>query len=113
MSNRREHRRFETTLSVEIHDSEHPQLGVAMNLSTGGVGVSLDHPLEQGSTVNVSLFLVEEGIEDEKTQPLALKAKVVWCHPYEGEGHRAGLRLLGLTPPAQTRLKHFLGRLAH
>jgi c-di-GMP-binding flagellar brake protein YcgR len=112
MENRREHERFTTSLSVEIIAGGDQVLAVSMNLSQGGVGVAMDRPLPAGTGVQLNLFLVEEGIEDERELPLALQGNVVWCKPRTEQDYIAGIRFLALSPAAQRRLQHFLGRLS-
>jgi len=111
MRKRREHTRFDTSLSLEIFTGKELLLAVSSNLSSGGVGVSMDSALPNGLSVEMSLFLVEEGIEDERTPPLYLKGKVVWCKGGGEVRYTAGIRFLSNTPEQSKRLNHFLSRL--
>ncbi len=112
MDNRREHDRIDTTLALEIFNGEQVVLAVSMNLSVGGVGVNMDSPLPSGRPVELSLFLVEDGIEDERTPPLGMKGEVVWCKNLQGKQYTAGIRFVGMTQEQRHSLEHFLGRLS-
>jgi c-di-GMP-binding flagellar brake protein YcgR len=108
--NRRAHQRYETSLSVEIYTAEDVVHGVAKNLSLGGLGVGLDRTLPAQQQVGLSMFLTEEGIEDELTDPLNVRGEIIWCTEDKGQ-FLAGLRFSPLQPKEQERIQHFLRRL--
>lgn len=113
MRNRRSTLRFCHSLSLEIFTRDDVIPAMAMNLSSGGVGVNMSRTLIQGDTVGMSLFLVEEGIEDETSPTLNIKGKVIWCKQKEGgPGFTAGIRFLTLTLDQKHRLQHFLDQLS-
>ncbi len=113
MRNRRSTLRFSHSLSLEIFTGDDVIPAMAMNLSSGGVGVNMNRPLTQGETVGMSLFLVEEGIEDETSPTLNIKGRIVWCKEKEGVvGFSAGIRFLTLTLDQKHRLRHFLDQLS-
>jgi len=109
-TNRRAHPRFETSLSVEIYLADDVVHGVAKNLSLGGLGVGVDRTLPAQQQVGLSMFLTEEGIEDELTDPLNVRGEIIWCTEDQG-AFLAGLRFFSLQPKEQERLQHFLRRL--
>ena len=108
---RRAHPRFSTSLSLEIYTGEDALPAKARNLSQGGVGVALEGTLPKGAKVGLSMFLVEDGIEDERTEPLNLQGEVIWCTPEQGAGYLAGIQFLQPGPEVVQRLEHFLRRL--
>jgi hypothetical protein len=111
MQNRRAHPRFDTSLSLEIYTGNDVIPAEAKNLSQGGVGIFLATPLPVKAPVGLSMFLVEEGIEDERTAPLNLQGEVMWCTTGEQGGFLAGVRFVTLQPQDLQRLQHFLQRL--
>ena len=117
MENRRSHHRYEISLSCEIVTDTDPDTDTiyakAKNLSVGGLGVACEFDLAVKTRVVVSLFLVEDGIEDAGTEPLTLSGEVVWCTPdNEAEGHLAGLRFLDITEAQKQAVNQILVRLA-
>ena len=117
MENRRSHHRYEISLSCEIVTDTDPDTDTiyakAKNLSVGGLGVACEPEIAVKTRVEVSLFLVEDGIEDAATEPLGLSAEVVWCTPdNEAEGHLAGLRFLDITEAQKQAVNQILVRLA-
>jgi c-di-GMP-binding flagellar brake protein YcgR len=109
--NRRVHLRFDISLSVEIDHAGNVHMAQARNLSIGGLGIALDTGLPDGADLAMKLLLLEEGIEDEKTAPLELSGKVVWCKADPACGYQAGVRFAPIDPSLQKKLTHFLDRL--
>jgi len=110
-SNRRAHARFQVSLSIEVFTGNEAVYATAKNLSVGGLGIAAKVPLPEQGMVGISMFLVEDGIEDERTEPLNLKGQVVWCTPSDSGGYLAGLRFTALTPAHTRVIDHFLKRL--
>ncbi len=108
--NRRAHPRYNTSLSVEIYTGDDVVHGVAKNLSLGGLGVRVDREFPVQTQVGVSMFLTEEGIEDELTEPLNVRGEIIWCTA-DKNTFLAGLRFFPLQPAEQERVQHFLRRL--
>jgi len=111
MQNRREHPRYEISLSVEVFSEGDALPAVARNLSLGGVGIALAQPLAKGAQVGLSMFLLEDGIEDERSAPINLRADVCWCAAEAPRGYTVGLRFLEPTPAEVERIQSFLRRL--
>ena len=77
--NRRLHPRFDISLAAAITLPDGHEISCnARNLSQGGVGVRLAEALQEGATVAVDVFLVEDGIEDATTPTLSVPATVMW-----------------------------------
>jgi hypothetical protein len=88
---------------VEITAEGRRQRAFTVDLSTGGLGVSLRAPLQPGSRVVAEFPL--PGIE----LPLELASRVVWCDP---RTQRAGLYFLDVDPGLAELLEsHVTGRL--
>jgi hypothetical protein len=112
MDNRRIHQRFDTSLSVEIYTGRGVIPAHANNLSQGGLGITLDVPLPVQAQVGLSMFLVEEGIEDERTAPLNVVGQVCWCNQEPSSGRfQAGIRFAQIQAAEVERLGLFLARL--
>lgn len=111
MRNRRSARRINYSVSLEVFTDDDVIPASAMNLSSGGVGINMERPLEANAVVGMSLFLVEEGIEDETSPTLHVRGKVMWCREKAGSGYAAGIRLRSLNPGQLQRLQHLLERM--
>jgi c-di-GMP-binding flagellar brake protein YcgR len=100
-------------LSAELDTFEDQMVVATRDLSLGGMGVDLDRPLKEGSVVSLSLFLVVDEVEDERSAPITARAKVAWCAESDEEGRfSAGLRFDGLTTHQQEWLGRFLAAVA-
>jgi c-di-GMP-binding flagellar brake protein YcgR len=78
------------------------------DISEGGVAVVLEEPLHEGSTIDLSLILTQDGIEDPTEEPFSTKASVMWAAPTEDGQAMVGLRFTGVAAPEAQRLKRFL-----
>jgi c-di-GMP-binding flagellar brake protein YcgR len=108
----RAHPRYATSLSVDVYAGDDVLPALATNLSLGGLGMSLKSEMAANTHVGLSLFLVEDGIEDERTAPLNLRGRVVWCTASpRGGGYMAGVQFEGLQPAEGQRIQEFLRRL--
>lgn len=109
--NRRTYQRFEIQLSAEVNTGVDMYPAQAKNLSRGGVGLALNHPLQENALIGISLFLVEDGIEDATTATLDVQGQVIWLAQTDAGIFEAGIRFAPL-PPNQIRLlDHYLARL--
>jgi hypothetical protein len=111
MENRRAHPRYPTSLSVEVYTGSDLVLAVANNLSLGGLGVATQAPLSEKASVGLSMFLVEEGVEDERTEPINLVGEVIWCTSTDKGGFQAGIRFTKLEESHGQAIRHYLQRL--
>lgn len=109
--NRRAHPRYQVSLSLEVYTGTDVLYANAQNLSVGGLGLAAGAPIPEQAQVGISMFLVEDGIEDETTAPLNLKGQVIWCTPSDAGGFIAGVRFETLSPPQQQAITHYLSRL--
>jgi len=101
--------RFEAKLSCDV---DSPTAGtmtaVTKDLSVGGAALETDLGLPEGETVRLSLFLVVEGIEDERTPPLVVGARVQWSAAGDDGTHTAGVRFVEITDAQKAWLSRVL-----
>lgn len=107
---RRIHQRVDLRLGAELRLKELTVDGTTMNVSAGGVGVECEREIPEDAELVLLLFVVLEDVEDERTPPLAVRARVMWTAPGENPGDpcRAGLRFESITPAQQDWLRRFL-----
>src|SRR4051812_42738730 len=96
--------RFEVHLGAELRVEGKILTATTRNLSEGGVCLQLDRPLKEATTLRVSLYLVEEGVETEGARPLELDATVEWVAEADS-GNTAGLKFPSLSPTQRSGLK--------
>lgn len=111
MPNRRLNLRYEIAAAAEIRLDAEEVPAQARNLSRGGVGLTMGRRLPEGAPLGLSLFLVEDGVEDEITPPLELMGEVIWQSAQADGGHEAGMRFAELDAAQSERLERFLSRL--
>lgn len=108
MIEHRKHQRYDVRLSAEIQNEHGVFTATTRNLSAGGAALECDRPLNDGETLRVSLFLVVDGIEDERTPPLVVRALVMWTAEGDDGSHSAGVRFEGMSPAQTQWLERFL-----
>jgi c-di-GMP-binding flagellar brake protein YcgR len=81
---------------------------VTRNLSVGGAALECERPLREGQQLRLALFLVVEGVEDERTPPLVVVARVMWTGEGDDGSHTAGVRFENITPAQSEWLSRFL-----
>lgn len=111
MDEKRTHPRFDVSLSAEVHTGQDLMIARAKNLSMGGVGLEIDSKLGPNTPVLVSLFLVDDGIEDESSGTLEIQGQMVWVNDVGSSGYEGGVRFAALGPDQVQRLQQFLARL--
>jgi len=112
MDERRRHFRYSISLAGEILQGDHLIEAEANNLSLGGVGFITRTPLMVGSAVALSMFLLEDGIEDERSAPFAADAVVSWCAENKPSGFKIGIRFKAMAPAMEEQLKRYIRRLS-
>lgn len=112
MDNRRRDERFPVSLAVEMSTPDGAVKATIQNMSASGMGFYMEQALEPGLEVTLGLILLEDGIEDPDTAPLALRGEAMWCESAGGgRGYLAGVRFTDLAGEAQQRLEAFLERI--
>jgi len=113
MSEHRVHQRFDVRLSAEVTTAERTFTGTTRNLSAGGCCVEGAYPLAEASEVRVDLFVVYDGIEDERMPPLTTRGTVQWAAETDDGSHAAGIQFAGMTDAQTKWLQGFLTKVDH
>jgi hypothetical protein len=100
-------KRYEIRLSAELRLGKQLVAGVTRNLSVGGVCVEIDRPVAEGQNLQLTLFVVEDGVEAEGARGLQLAAMVQWAAEAD-RGWALGLKFDPLTPQQATALANAL-----
>lgn len=85
--------------------------GQTHDISSGGVSVQMPAALPEGETVQLTLILTQDGIEDPDEEPFEVSANVMWTAPSDSGESMAGLRFGGLDADKQAQLQRFLSAL--
>ena len=97
-SDRREHQRFETSISVDYASGETFLFAYLQNISEMGIFIRTDRPQAVGTCLRLR-FAGDDG------DPLTLEGEVTWINPYRESGDNLnpgmGVRFIELT--ADTR----------
>jgi c-di-GMP-binding flagellar brake protein YcgR len=105
----RQHVRHEVRLSADIETPSGPNMtAITRDLSVGGAALDCEAPLTEGESIKLSLFLVYEGIEDERTPPLVIGARVQWAAEGDNGTHSAGVKFEQITDPQREWLARVL-----
>jgi hypothetical protein len=101
--------RFDARLSCDV---ESPSAGaltaLTKDLSVSGAALETDHALAEGEVLRLSLFLLVEGIEDERTPPLVVGARVQWAATGDDGTHTTGVRFVEITDAQKAWLSRVL-----
>ena len=109
---RRAHVRYEVKLAAEITLGDDVFTATTRDISEGGVGLDLDRALPEGQEIGLSLFLVVDEVEDERTQPLVVRGFVAWCAEREQGEWTAGVRFADIAAEQKEWLKKFVAYVA-
>lgn len=104
MENRRKYQRFKAAVAAAIEIDAEQYEGTTRDLSQSGTSVFIQAPLVEGSIIQVTLFITEDGIEAPDSEPLALNAEVVWVTERKQNGVLAGLRFVKQSAQDSQRL---------
>jgi c-di-GMP-binding flagellar brake protein YcgR len=103
--------RFNIEVAAEVYTKRDVIAAGTRNLSATGACLDLHSVLEEGSVVGISLFFTSDGIEDPDSEPLNLRAKVVWCAQKDSTSWSAGVRFEEMDENKQMQLTTFLATL--
>ena len=109
-SETRRHRRYTVEIAAEVTVGMETVAAATQNVSEGGAALALGLPLQQGSTVELALFLTQDGIEDPDREPFEAAVKVAWVRPQES-GHLAGVSFAQVTDAQRAQLRTFLAEI--
>ncbi len=108
VKNNRKDDRVDGILRVEFKDDS---LGFADDLSSGGVFIRTNNPLELGEQFILKLHMSDQ------TEPIEVTCKVVWTNKYGKESKNLrrgmGVKFLNLTPEAQRRVEEYIQAQRH
>ena len=94
MDNRQAERQ-DVELGAEVYTrSERIIAAGTENLCEDGVCLTLRREIPEGTLVGVSMFRVDDGIQDPDDEPVNKPAKVVWCDKKPGCKIVAGMRFV-------------------
>jgi Tfp pilus assembly protein PilZ len=110
-STRRQHERVTLRMSAEVRTPRTVFTATTRDLSEGGVGLSAEYPLEEGSEVVLGLFLVLDDVESD-TPPLWVKARVAWATETDDNRFNAGVRFEVITDDQRKWLRQVLTAIA-
>jgi hypothetical protein len=99
--------RYPVRLSAEMKIEGRVLTCTTKNLSSGGVCLEIDRPLNEGKLIRLTLFLVEDDIETEDARGLDLTGTVQWVAEAEA-GHNVGIKFGSLTPAQAASLQQAL-----
>ncbi len=105
---RRQHARFDVKLSAELTLGDEVFTATTRDISEGGVGLDLDRSLPEETELGISLFLVVDDVEDERSQPLLVRGFVAWCAERDEGEWSAGIRFADVAANQKQWLKQFL-----
>jgi c-di-GMP-binding flagellar brake protein YcgR len=106
--NKRKHARYAVQVAAEVMLGTDVVIAATHNLSHEGAALALDRPVQEGSTVRVTLFLTQDGIEDPDEEPFEAPATVRWAAEQEDGSHVMGVHFPRLSPAQSLQLKRFL-----
>lgn len=75
----RKGKRQASNFSAEVYTRTGVIVANTMNLSGDGVCLTLENELPENEVVGVSMFSMDDGIEDPDVEPINVPAKVIWC----------------------------------
>jgi c-di-GMP-binding flagellar brake protein YcgR len=107
---KRKQPRFDIRLSAEFRGKDGSLVTTTTkNVSTGGAALELPYAaLVDDQKLDLSLFLVVEGVEDPSKPPLQVNARVMWTGESDDGTITAGVRFEGLSDAQTKWLERFL-----
>src|SRR5262245_9949567 len=102
----RVHPRYALEIDVEIRTANGPVPARSRDVSRGGLCCTTKEPLPLGTDVHLNMALVF----DEKTfsEPLLVRARIVWCTGLGTDSYQLGTTFIGLTQDDRAYLEMFL-----
>jgi hypothetical protein len=105
MSEHRAHPRYAHEVDCTVRHGERTIPARSRDVSRGGLCLASPTPIPLGAEVTMSIALVFD--EQTFSEPLALRARVVWCTQIGGM-HQIGTSFIGLTAEGRHYLEMFL-----
>jgi c-di-GMP-binding flagellar brake protein YcgR len=113
MSEHRVHKRYDIQMSAEITVDGRQFTGTTRNLSAGGCCVESAHPIPEAASLRVDLFVVIDGVEDERMPPLTTMGTVQWAAETDDGNHAVGVKFEGMSEAQHKWLEQFLAKTGH
>jgi len=104
----RRHPRFDIKLSAEVHVDGQSFTASTRDVSEGGVGLAVDRPVSENAEVTLGLFLVIDGVEDERFPPLWVKGRVAWSGEGDDGTRTVGVRFEVITDAQKAWLRRLI-----
>lgn len=104
----RKHIRFPVEIAGEVSYRGEIVAASTENLSAGGVALLVDRNITDGSRIQVTLFLTQDGIEDPDEDPFESEATVRWTTPRGDEVRTLGIEFAPLSALQEKLLERFL-----
>jgi len=104
----RETPRIPTVIRVDYHTRERFFMDFAENLSTGGMFITTQSPLEPGTQLNLEFLLPEYNY------PIRVKAEVKWIRTSfvsNNQRHGMGVEFKNLSDNAKNKISAFMKKL--
>lgn len=84
MEEKRKHNRLQKRMKTEVHSDQGLTLSATFDLSSGGLFITTPEPMEEGSRVELALYVPGE-------EPINLKGVIRWKREDESEDSKAGM----------------------
>ncbi len=84
MEEKRKHSRLAKKIKSEVHSPEGITFSSTVDLSQGGIFISTPEPINNGSVVDLSVYIPGE-------EPVSVKGIVRWTRENESTKQRAGM----------------------
>lgn len=98
---RREHRRYPSSIAVDYADGDTFLFAYLQNISEMGIFIRAEEPLPLGTRLRMRF-------QDEGGEPFVLRGEVAWINPYRAGGENLnpgmGVRFVDLTPERRERV---------
>lgn len=106
---KRQDRRYSVQLTAELTIDGDVVTAATRNVSASGVALDLQRPLPDGATVDITLFLTQDGIEDPHEEPFESPATVMWAAESDTPGtYIAGVQFVEVSAGQKVQLDRFL-----
>jgi len=104
-------KRYEVEVAAEVTCGREALQSMTKNLSESGVCLVMGTQLTEGAKLDLSLFLVVDGIEDATSPSIDLKAEVIWAAPASENEYLAGCQFTSPSAKQVEILRSFLKQL--
>lgn len=98
---RREHRRYPTSIAVDYADGDTFLFAYLQNISEMGIFVRTEEPLPLGTQLRMRF-------QQDAGEPFVLRGEVAWINPVRARGENLnpgmGVRFIDLTPERRERV---------